>query len=114
MVSSSLQGVIDKTHDIASNSVADLKPHAQALRSELGGYKEDFVTAAGSAYDSARRGARQVAGRAGDAYDSAKDYAIDGWKSTSRAARGHPLATVAIAAGVGLLVGAVLVLSKRK
>jgi ElaB/YqjD/DUF883 family membrane-anchored ribosome-binding protein len=113
MSSATLSNVIEKSHDAAANAVADLKPHVENARAALSSRRDDAASAAGSAYDTARRQGRKVAAGAEHYYDVARDYTVDGVRSATRAARGHPLTTVAIAAGVGLLVGAWLMLSRR-
>jgi len=114
MSSATLNNVIEKSHDAAANAVADLKPHMANARASMSNRKDDMASAAGSAYDTARRQGRRVAEGAEHYYDVARDYTVDGVRSATRAVKGHPLTTVAIAAGLGLLVGAWLMLSRRR
>lgn len=114
MSSTALNNVIEQSHDAAANAVADIKPHLDKARSAVSDHKDHLVSAAGDAYDAARKQGRQFARQAGEYYDTAKDYTTDGVRSAVRAARGHPLSTVAIAAGVGLLVGAILMFDRRR
>jgi ElaB/YqjD/DUF883 family membrane-anchored ribosome-binding protein len=114
MSSATLSNVIEKSHDVAANAVADIKPHVSAALSAAGDHREQLRSAAGDAYDAARKQGRRVARGAEHYYDAARDYTADGVRSATRAARGHPITTVAIAAGLGLLVGAYLMLSKRR
>lgn len=113
MSSTTLSNVIEKSHDAAANAVADLRPHLGRDQSAVADHRDEVVSAAGSAYEAARRQGRRVAEGAERYYDAARDYTVDGVRSATRAARGHPLTTVAIAAGVGLLVGALLMISRR-
>lgn len=113
MSSTTLTNVIEKSHDAAANAVADLRPHVERAQAALADRKGEAMSAASSAYDTARRQGRRVAEGAEHYYDAAREYTVDGVKSAARAARGHPLTTVAIAAGVGLLVGALLMVSRR-
>jgi len=113
MASATLSDAIEKVHDVAANSVADIQSHASDLKADLPGYKDEIVSAVSNAYDSSKRTAQRAMKSAGRAYDSARDYTVDGVKSATRAVRSHPVTTVAIAAGVGLLVGAFLMLRRR-
>jgi ElaB/YqjD/DUF883 family membrane-anchored ribosome-binding protein len=113
MASATLSDAIEKVHDAAANSVAQVQSHAGDLKSDLPGYKDEIVSAVGSAYDASKRTAQRAMKGAGQAYGTARDYTVDGVKSATRAARSHPVTTVAIAAGVGLLVGAFLMMRRR-
>jgi len=108
MASAALSDAIEKVHDTAANSVADIQSHAGDLKSDLSGYKDEIVSAVGNAYDASKRTAQRAMKGAGNAYDTARDYTVDGVKNAARAARSHPVTTVAIAAGLGLLIGAIL------
>lgn len=108
MASATLNDAIEKVHDTAANVAADIKPRVDDLKSDLSGYKEEIVSAVGNAYDASKRGAQRAMKGAGKVYDQARDYTVDGVRTAARAARSHPVTTVAIAAGLGLLVGAIL------
>jgi ElaB/YqjD/DUF883 family membrane-anchored ribosome-binding protein len=108
MASATLNDAIEKTHDTAANAVADIKSHGGDLKKDLSGYKDEIVSAMSSAYDASKKTGARAMDNAGRAYETARDYTVDGVKSAARAARSHPVTTVAIAAGLGLLVGAVL------
>jgi len=108
MASATLNDAIEKVHDSAANVAADIKPHMDDLKSDLSGYKDEIVSAVGNAYDASKRTTQRAMKGAGKAYDYARDHAADGVRSATRAARSHPVTTVAIAAGLGLLIGAIL------
>lgn len=108
MASATLNDAIEKVHDTAANVAADIKPRVDDLKSDLSGYKEEIVSAVGNAYDASKRGAQRAMKGAGKVYDQARDYTADGVRTAAQAARSHPVTTVAIAAGLGLLVGAIL------
>ena len=108
MASATLNDAIEKSRDTAANTVAEIQSRAGDLKSDLPGYKDEIVSAVGNAYEASKRTAERAMDGAGRAYGTARDYTVDGVKSAARAARSHPVTTVAIAAGIGLLVGAVL------
>jgi len=108
MASATLSDAIEKVHDTAANYAADVKPRVDDLKSDLSGYKDEIVSAVGNAYDASKRTAQRAMKGAGKAYDYARDHTVEGVRSATKAARSHPVTTVAIAAGLGLLVGAIL------
>ena len=108
MATATLQDAIEKSHDVASNAVADIKGHAEDLKDDLPGYKDEIMSAAGNLYKSGRKSVGRFAKQAEHMYDEARDYTVDSVRNGVRTARSHPVTTVAIAAGVGLLVGAFL------
>jgi len=108
MATATLRDAIEKTHDVAANHVADIEPHMEELKNDLSGYKDEIMSSARSMYKSGRQSAQKLARGAEDMYDKARDYTVDGVRSATRTVKSHPVTTVAIAAGVGLLVGAIL------
>ncbi len=114
MVAEQLNDAIEKVHDSAKNAVADVRSRGEDLRGNLAGYKDEIVSASKRGVEAARKKAHEVSHEAGHAYDVARDYAVSGVRSATKAAKGHPLTTVAIAAGVGLLIGAVLFSSRDR
>jgi len=94
MASATLNDAIEKSHDVAANAVAEIQSHASDLKSDLSGYKDEIVSAVGNAYDSSKRGAQRAMQGAGRAYDTARDYTVDGVKSAARAARSHPVCRI--------------------
>lgn len=64
--------------------------------------------AAGSAIDGAKRTATYAGDRAEDAYDAVLAQGGRALKSTEKTIRAHPYLSIAIASGIGLLVGRLL------
>ena len=62
-------------------------------------------SAAGSAIDGAKRTATYAGDRAGDAYDAVLAQGERTFKSTEKTIKAHPYLSIAIASGIGLLVG---------
>ena len=108
MATATLQDAIEKSHDVAANAAADIKGHAEDLTNDLSGYKDEIMSAAGKMYKSGRKSMGRLANQAEHMYDEARDYTMDSVRSGVRTVKSHPVTTVAIAAGVGLLVGAFL------
>ena len=108
MATAALQDAIEKSHDVAANAAADIKGHAEDLKDDLSGYKDEIMSAAGGLYRSGRKSMGRLMNQAEHMYDEARDYTVDSVRSGVRTVRSHPVTTVAIAAGIGLLVGAFL------
>jgi len=108
MATATLRDAIEKSHDVAANAAADIKGHAEDLQSDLSGYRDEIVSAAGSLYKSGRQSAKRLARGAEDMYEVARDRTVDTVRSGVRTVKSHPVTTVAVAAGIGLLVGAFL------
>ena len=108
MATATLQDAIEKSHDVAANAAADIKGHAEDLTNDLSGYKDEIMSAAGKMYKSGRKSMGRFAKQAEHVYDEARDYTVDAVRDGVRTVKSHPVTTVAIAAGVGLLVGAFL------
>jgi len=64
--------------------------------------------AAGSLIDGAKRSAAYAGDRAEDAYDAALAQGGRALKSTEKTIKAHPYLSIAIASGIGLLVGRML------
>ena len=64
--------------------------------------------AAGSVIDGAKRSAAYAGDRAEDAYDAALAQGSRMLKSTEKTIAAHPYLSIAIASGIGLLVGKLL------
>jgi ElaB/YqjD/DUF883 family membrane-anchored ribosome-binding protein len=64
--------------------------------------------AAGSAIDGAKRTATYAGDRAAEAYDAVLAQGGRTLKSTDKTIRAHPYLSIAIASGIGLLVGRLL------
>jgi len=108
MATATLRDAIEKSHDVAVNAAADIKGHAEELGSDLSGYKDEIMSAAGSMYQSGKKSAKRLVRGAEDIYETARDRTMDGVRSATRQVKSHPVTTVAVAAGIGLLVGAFL------
>jgi len=108
MATATLQDAIEKSHDVSANAAADITEHVEGLKDDLHGYKDEIMSAAGGLYQSGRKQIGRLANQAEHLYDEARDYTVDSVRSGVRTVKSHPVTTVAIAAGVGLLVGAFL------
>jgi ElaB/YqjD/DUF883 family membrane-anchored ribosome-binding protein len=99
---------MEKVRDPAANAVADIKEHAQ----RLGGDLADRGGEARSAMRGAMKSARKTAGRMGNemshGYDVARDYTVHGAEEAWNFVRARPVVSIAIAAGVGVLLGGLL------
>jgi len=108
MATATLRDAIAKSHDASVNAVADIKGHAEDLTSDLSGYKDEIMSAAGSMYKSGKKSAQRLMSSAGDMYETARDRTMDTVRSGVKTVKSHPVTTVAVAAGIGLLLGAFL------
>jgi ElaB/YqjD/DUF883 family membrane-anchored ribosome-binding protein len=81
-----LRLLVADTKTLVANSVAD--------------HSEDALAALGERYEAAQQ-------RFGELYEGAREKVIAGAKSTDANIREHPYKAVAIALGVGVLIGAV-------
>ncbi|QOV90064.1 hypothetical protein [Humisphaera borealis] len=108
MSSSSVRDVIDKARDPAANAVADIRDRAGHLRDDMAEHGRE---AAGYLRDAARS-ARKTAGKVGDevahGYDVARDYTTRRAQEAMSLVHKHPAAAIAIAAGLGVLIGGLL------
>ncbi len=104
----SVNEVLEKVRDPAANAVAELGERATDLRDRVADKAEEV----GGRLRQAARGARDVAHRVGDevghGYDVAKDYAVRHGREAVSLVQRHPVATIAIAAGLGVLIGGLL------
>src|SRR3954454_23374494 len=71
---------------------------AKVVKDAAGGHAESALSALRNQFEAAQD-------RFHDLYGQAKDKTIAGAKYTDKAVRSHPYESIAIAAGVGLLVG---------
>ncbi len=81
-----LRLLVADTKSLVANSVAD--------------HSEDALAALGERYEAAHE-------RFTELYDGAREKVVAGAKSTDASIRAHPYQAVAIALGVGVLIGAV-------
>jgi len=108
MATATLQDAIEKSHDVTANAVADIKGRSDDLKDDLSGYKDEIMSAAGGMYKSGRNQVGRLMNQAEHMYDEARDYTVDSVRSGVRTVKSHPVTTVAVAAGIGLLIGAFL------
>ena len=99
-------------NDDTRSEVEQLKNDLKAVREDLATLGKDVVsatkTSVHSASEAAREEARKRLGQLGDAWDGAKDTGRAAKHDVERQIEQHPLAAVAIALGVGLVIGKLL------
>jgi ElaB/YqjD/DUF883 family membrane-anchored ribosome-binding protein len=95
---------MEKVRDPAANAVADIKEHTQRLGSDLADRSSDARSAMRGAFKSAGRMGREVS----HGYDVARDYTVHGAEEAWSFVRARPVVSIAIAAGVGVLLGGLL------
>ncbi|HPO94266.1 MAG TPA: hypothetical protein PL072_12435 [Phycisphaerales bacterium] len=105
--------------EAARMGTADMKADVEALKAEIGRLREDLASTAKTAASLGKHGFEAARDRAGAAYETAKErvthvagvardrskQAVDRVETTIE---DHPLASVAVAFGAGLLLGALL------
>ncbi len=91
----------EKNRDEVVAELRSLVAEAERLLGESGQAAPETVSALCARFEAVR-------GRVTALYATTKDRVIEGAKSTDAAIRGHPYATLAIALGVGVLLGAVV------
>jgi ElaB/YqjD/DUF883 family membrane-anchored ribosome-binding protein len=100
---------------MASNSTSsmesELKGEVDRLGKSVGQIKDDLKELANSAASHAREGYRTAREQVRHAYDSVRDRAHDQTESLRDTIISHPVASVGVAVGVGVLVG--LLMSRR-
>lgn len=108
-MATALRDVVDRTveaveHGMSAgrNAVADVR--AEDLKADLASYKDELLHAVNSALSTVKRQGGRMLHRTEDAYASAKDHTVDAAETALRYAKTHPVAVVAVAAGVGALV----------
>jgi len=112
MASATLRDAMNKVRDPAANAVADLQEYGSRLRDDLSERRQQAGGALRDARRAASRHARHVGEELSHGYDVAKDYTVQGAREAWGMARRHPTATMAIAVGIGVLIGG-LMLSRR-
>lgn len=88
--------------------VQNLGEGIDTLKSDVGGLARTAADAARSGVAELKQGARDAVGTAKDKLDDVKASAADTAESMMSVIARNPLASVGIAAGVGLLVGLIL------
>ncbi|MGA2499935.1 MAG: hypothetical protein ABSH20_19530 [Tepidisphaeraceae bacterium] len=92
------ESVKEAARHLAHNASADVAE----LGGDLAHLKDEIVNAVKQAFASAREGARD---KASDACESALDRSADAAKRLGTTIIDNPLTSVAVAAGVGLILG---------
>ena len=91
----------------------------EKVKSDLNNLKDDVAGAARSGASEVRQGMHDAVEAGKETYEGAKDMVRDGYEGTKQAAcdatsslrdvvSDHPIASVSIAAGAGLLLGSLL------
>ncbi|MGP1310139.1 MAG: DUF883 family protein [Phycisphaerales bacterium] len=104
--------------ETASNKAANIKDSAEIdqLRADLAALRKDFSTlgkdvltatrhGAESASEAARAEAQRRLEQLGDAWEGARDRSVAAKHDVERRIEEHPLASVMIALGVGVVIG---------
>ncbi len=89
------------------------KSDMSRLGQDVGALKHDVGNLAHGAADAARSGAHAALDAAKDQYESAKGAASDAAASFKSTVSRNPMASVAVAAGVGLVIGLFLFRSRN-
>ncbi len=84
---------------------APLREELAQLRADIDSLIGTVARLADSAGDEVLSGAKRVRDRADDAYEAALAEGRRTWKSTEKTVKAHPFLSLAIAAGIGLLIG---------
>lgn len=84
-----------------------------ALKSDVGGLAHGAADAARSGIAELKQGAQDAMGTAKDKLESAKEAAAEAAHSFKGIVKRHPLATIAIVAGLGVLAGMLLTRSRN-
>lgn len=112
MSSATLRDAMNKVRDPAANAVADLQRHGGRLRDDLADRGHQAGGAMRDVRDAVGRTARRVGDELSEGYDTAREYTTRGAQEAWGAVRRHPTVSIAIAVGVGVLIGG-LILSRR-
>ena len=99
MATAELRDALAKAHDASANSVAELQHTAHDAMADVGSRGRDMMDRAGKT--------------AGYAYDMARAQTVDGAGQAWDFVRSRPYTSVAIAAGLGVLVGGLLWANRR-
>ena len=108
MSNSNVRDVMEKVRDPAANAVADLREHAGQLRDDLAEHGREAVGVLREAARSARKTAGWVGDEVAHGYDVARDYTSKRAHEAMSLVHRHPTAAIAIAAGLGVLIGGLL------
>lgn len=99
MSTTQLRDALEKAHDASANSVADLQTTSHDAMSDVATRSRDVMDRAGR--------------NASQAYDMARERTTEGAGQVWDFVRSRPYTAVAIAAGVGVIVGGLLWASRR-
>ena len=99
---------IANTSKSTEDANANLRSEIAAIRKDLQTLRHDVGGASSALLDSARSGASDVAQSAADAARAVRDRSVEATRSVENKISEQPLASVGIALGVGVLVGALL------
>lgn len=94
-------GTAESPQELVTHLRSLLVEAEQAVGSSAGEYVGEKAEALRERFSAARE-------RLEDLYGSARDKVVDGAKSADEKIRAHPYESIAIALGVGVLVGALL------
>lgn len=108
MTNSTVHNVIEKTRDAAANAVADLPERAGELRDQVAERANEACGTLRRAASSARQAAHRIGDEVSHGYDVARDYAVRHGRDAVSMVQRHPAAAIAIAAGLGVLIGGLL------
>ncbi len=100
MPNAQLRDALEKAHDASANSVAELQTTAHDAMADVGSRGREMMDRAGQT--------------AGYAYDMARQTAGESTDQVWNFVRSRPYTAVAIAAGVGVLVGGLLWANNRR
>lgn len=108
----SVSDVLEKVRDPAANAVADITERAGELNDGLAETADQVRGRMRQMARSARDAAHRIGDEVSHGYDVAKDYAVKHGRDAVSLVQRHPTAAIAIAAGIGVLIGGLL-LAKR-
>jgi ElaB/YqjD/DUF883 family membrane-anchored ribosome-binding protein len=103
---------MQKVRDPAANAVADLRQYGTAMQDDLAERGRSASGAFRNASRSASRNARRLGREITHGYEAARDYTSRGANEAWTTVQRHPTASIAIAVGLGVLIGG-LMLSRR-
>lgn len=108
MSTAALRNAVNEVQTGAHEAIEDAKQMGHDAKSDLAGYKDEIMSAVSSAAGSAKKAYKKAGKGAEQAYEYAKDHTVDAAHGIEKYVRNNPMTCVAIAAGVGLLVGGLL------
>ncbi len=91
-----------------SNTSAPEKTEIDQLKNDLRTLREDFSKLGKDVVSATRHGAESATDAARDAWDVTKEHGVKAKHDVEHTIEKHPLAAVAIALGVGVVIGKIL------